>query len=83
MNKNSKGVIIDIIILIIYEFLLMFGIYVLYDIFPTLSRLIAMLIIFVNIPVVWGTAILSFMGKRTIGHRIADKKLIHSKKIFK
>ena len=53
----------------------MFGIYVLYDIFPTLSRLIAMLIIFVNIPVVWGTAILSFMGKKTIGHRLADNKM--------
>lgn len=74
MNKNSKGVIIDIIILIIYGFLLMLGIYVLYDIFPTLSRLIAMLIIFVNIPIVWGTTILSFMGKKTIGHRLANKK---------
>lgn len=83
MNKKSKGVIIDIIILMIYGFLLMFGIYVLYDKFPTLSRLVAMLIIFVNIPVVWGTAILSFMGKRTIGHRLADKKLIHSKNNIK
>lgn len=74
MNKKSKGVIIDIIILIIYGFLLMFGIYILYDIFPKLSRLVAMLIIFVNIPVVWGTAILSFMEKKTIGHRLANKK---------
>jgi hypothetical protein len=82
MNKNSKGVIIDIIILIIYGFLLMFGIYVLYDIFPTLSRLIAMLIIFVNIPIVWGTAILSFMGKKTIGHRLTDKKLTNIIKVL-
>lgn len=83
MNKKTKGIIIDIMLLVIFGLILMFGIYVLYDKFPTLSRLVAMLIIFVNIPVVWGTAILSFMGKRTIGHRIADKKLIHSKKNFK
>lgn len=83
MNKKTKGIIIDIMLLVIYGIILVFGIYVLYDIFPTLSRLIAMLIIFVNIPVVWGTAILSFMGKRTIGHRLADKKLIHSKNNIK
>lgn len=73
MNKKNKAIIVDIMILVIYVCLLMFGIYVLYDIFPTLSRLIAMLIIFVNIPIVWGTAILSFMGKKTIGHRLIRK----------
>lgn len=73
MNKKNKAIIVDVIILVIYVCLLMFGIYVLYDIFPTLSRLIAMLIIFVNIPIVWGTAILSFMGKKTIGHRLIRK----------
>lgn len=83
MNKKTKGIIIDIMLLVIYGIILVFGIYVLYDKFPTLSRLVAMLIIFVNIPVVWGTAILSFMGKRTIGHRLADKKLIHSKNNIK
>ena len=73
MNKKNKAILVDVIILVIYVCLLMFGIYVLYDIFPTLSRLIAMLIIFVNIPIVWGTAILSFMGKKTIGHRLIRK----------
>lgn len=73
MNKKNKAIIVDVMILVIYVCLLMFGIYVLYDIFPTLSRLIAMLIIFVNIPIVWGTAILSFMGKKTIGHRLIRK----------
>lgn len=73
MNKKNKAIIVDIMILVIYVCILMFGIYVLYDIFPTLSRLIAMLIIFVNIPIVWGTAILSFMGKKTIGHRLIRK----------
>lgn len=73
MNKKNKAIIVDVMILVIYVCLLMFGIYVLYDIFPTLSRLIAMLIIFVNIPIVWGTTILSFMGKKTIGHRLIRK----------
>lgn len=73
MNKKNKAIMVDVMILVIYVCLLMFGIYVLYDIFPTLSRLIAMLIIFVNIPIVWGTAILSFMGKKTIGHRLIRK----------
>lgn len=73
MNKKNKAIIVDVMILVIYVCLLMFGIYVLYDIFPTLSRLIAMLIIFVNISIVWGTAILSFMGKKTIGHRLIRK----------
>lgn len=73
MNKKNKAIIVDVMILVIYVCILMFGIYVLYDIFPTLSRLIAMLIIFVNIPIVWGTAILSFMGKKTIGHRLIRK----------
>ena len=75
MNKKAKGIIIDIIILFIYGFFLMFGIYVLYDNFPTLSRLVAMLLIFISIPITWGTAILSFMGKKTIGHRLADNKM--------
>ena len=73
MNKKTKGIIIDIMLLVIYGLLLMFGIYVLYDNFPTLSRLVAMLLIFISIPITWGTAILSFMGKKTIGHRVADK----------
>lgn len=73
MNKKNKAIIVDVMILVIYVCLLMFGIYVLYYIFPTLSRLIAMLIIFVNIPIVWGTTILSFMGKKTIGHRLIRK----------
>ena len=73
MSKKTKGVIIDIMILIIYGFLLMFGIYVLYDNFPTLSRLIAMLLICISVPITWGTAILSFTGKRTIGHRLVNK----------
>lgn len=73
MNKKTKGIIIDIMLLVIYGFILMFGIYVLYDNFPTLSRLVAMLLIFISIPITWGTAILSFMGKKTIGHRLADK----------
>ena len=73
MNKKTKGIIIDIMLLVIYGFILVFGIYVLYDNFPMLSRLVAMLLIFISIPITWGTAILSFMGKKTIGHRLADK----------
>ena len=73
MNKKTKGIIIDVMLLVIYGLLLMFGIYVLYDNFPTLSRLVAMLLIFICIPITWGTAILSFMGKKTIGHILAEK----------
>ena len=76
MSVKSKGIIVDIMILIIYGFLLMFGIYVLYDNFPTLSRLVAMLLIFISIPITWGTVILSFMGKKTIGHFLAKKNKI-------
>lgn len=36
VNKKTKGIIIDIMLLVMYGLILMFGIYVLYDKFPTL-----------------------------------------------
>lgn len=63
MNTKTKGIIIDFVILMIYGFLLMVGIYFLYEVFPNLSRMIAMLILFINISICWGTIILSIMGR--------------------
>lgn len=77
MNKKSKGIIIDFVILGLYCFLVYFGVYVLYDNYPTFSRTVAMLIIFINIPLVWGACNLSLLGKKTIGHRLAEKDNIN------
>lgn len=73
MTDKTKGILIDFIILIILMFIIMFGIWVLYDIFPNLSRLVCMLIIFVMIPIFWGTIIFSLKSKNTLGHIIIKK----------
>lgn len=72
-NAKLKGIIIDFIILVVLAFLLMIGIYVIYDIFPKLPRFIVALIILCMIPIFWGTIIFSIMGKKTIGNKIANR----------
>ena len=75
MNSKLKGIIIDFLILVMLAFLLMIGIYTIYEIFPKLSRLVAMLIVFSMIPIFWITIIFSIMGKDTIGHKIIRKNI--------
>ena len=72
MNNKTKGILIDIIILFIYGwFLFAFLQFGYGHIFHT--RLGAIIIIILNIPICWGTLLMSFMGKKTIGHRIENK----------
>ena len=72
MDNKTKGILIDIIILFIYGwFLFAFLQFGYGHIFHT--RLGAIIIIILNIPICWGTLLMSFMGKKTIGHRIENK----------
>lgn len=73
-NSKSKGLIIDFVILTIICIFLIVGLYTTYEIFPKLPRLVAVLVIISMTPVFWGTIILSVMGRKTIGNRIASKK---------
>ncbi len=72
MNK-TKAIIIDFTILIVSAIFLVLAFYIIYELFPTLPRLVLFLVILALIPIYWGTAILSIMGKNTIGHRIINK----------
>lgn len=73
MDNKIKAVIIDFTILFISAIILVLVFYVLYELFPTLPRLLLFLVILVLIPIYWGTAIFSIIGKNTIGHRIINK----------
>lgn len=70
---KMKALMIDFAILLILGLILMFGIYALYNIFPSLPRLVAVLIIILIIPLFWGTIICSILGKKTIGNKITNK----------
>lgn len=72
MNK-IKAILIDFTMLIISAIILIVIFHLIYDLFPTLPRLVFFLVILALIPIYWGTAILSIMGKNTIGHRITNK----------
>ena len=72
-NDKVKAIIIDFTILLLLGIVLMFGIYVLYNVFPSLPRLVAVLIIILMIPLFWGTIICSILGKKTIGNKITNK----------
>lgn len=72
-NVRLKGITIDFIILTILCFLLMVGIYIVYDVFPNLPRFIAILLFLIMIPISWGTIIFSIKGKNTIGQKFASK----------
>ena len=72
-NIKVKAFVIDFSILLLLGFLLMIGIYFLYNVFPSFSRLIAVLIILFMIPLFWGTIICSILGKKTIGNRMIEK----------
>ena len=74
MNNKTKGMIIDSILLSIYALLIIFGIYILYEKIPNLSRIVAMLIIIISIPIIWGYIICICTGKKTIGYRLVNKK---------
>lgn len=73
MDKNSKAFLIDFGILIVYAILIYCFLYFGYGHIYT-KRFVSAIIILVNIPICWGTIILSAMGKNTIGHRIVNKK---------
>lgn len=75
----KKGFVIDTIILILLGFLLMIGIYFLYELLPNLSRLVALLIILIMIPIFWGSIYLSLKNKNTIGN-IIEKRMNNEKR---
>ena len=75
----KKGFIIDTIILILLGFLLMIGIYFLYELIPNLSRLVALLIILIMIPIFWGSIYLSLKNKNIIGN-IIEKRMNNEKR---
>lgn len=72
-NIKVKAFVIDFSILLLLGFLLMIGIYFLYNVFPSLPRLAAVLIIILMIPLFWGTIICSILGKKTIGNRMIKR----------
>ena len=73
MDKKTKGFLIDFGILSIWGVILLLFLYFGYGhIFKT--RLVAVIILILNIPICWGTIIMSILGKKTIGHRIISKK---------
>lgn len=73
MNKKVKGILIDLGLLLIWAFCLMmflyFGFGTIYK-----TRIVAVLLLLLNIPIIWGTIIMSIIEKKTIGHRIMSKK---------
>lgn len=73
-NNKVKAIMIDFSILLLLGIVLMFGIYALYNVFPSLPRLVAVLIIILMIPLFWSTIICSVLGKKTIGNIIIEKK---------
>ena len=72
-NIKVKAFFIDFFILLLLGFILMIGIYFLYNAFPSLPRLVAVLIIILMIPLFWGNIICSILGKKTIGNRMIEK----------
>lgn len=73
MKEKTKAIIIDLAILCVYGLVLMITLYYIYEKIPSLSRLVAMLVIFINIPIIWGSLICSITHKKTLGHIIISK----------
>lgn len=72
MNSKDKAFLIDFTLLFIYGIFIFCLLYFGYGYIYT-RRVIAFLIILISIPLCWGTAIMSIMGKNTLGHRIVNK----------
>ncbi len=74
MKSKIRGIIIDLGILMFLAFIIMLGIYILYEVFLKLLCLVTILIIFINISMFWGTIICYIKGEPTIGNRLVKKK---------
>lgn len=73
MNDKIKAILIDFTILIISGMILMTSFYLIYELFPSLPRLVLFIVILALIPIYWKTILFSIMGKDTIGHRFINK----------
>ncbi len=64
---NLKVFLIDLGLSGILGFILMMGIYYIYEVFPNLPRIFSALLLFILIPFTWGNIIFSLLGKKSIG----------------
>ena len=61
------------IVLIDFTILFIIGIYILYELFPKLPRLVLIVTLLLIMPITWRIGIHSFQGKKTIGSRIVKR----------
>ena len=73
MKNKGKGIIIDLIFLLIYIVIIFLFIYFGFDNIYK-SRLVPTLLVLLSIPIFWGTIIASIMGKNTLGNKIINRK---------
>ena len=72
MNKKVKGIIVDIALLLGFSFLILVFSETVCEFFPKLSAFVLMFEIIIGI-IFWTIIIFSIIGKKTLGHRIAEK----------
>ena len=71
MNKKAKGIIVDIALLLGFSFLILVLSETVCEFFPKLSAFVLMFEIIIGI-IFWIIIIFSIIGKKTLGHRIAE-----------
>lgn len=71
MDKNVKGILVDIAILLGLSFLILVLAEIVCEFFPKLSTFVLILEIICGI-IFWIIIIFSIIGKKTLGHRIAE-----------
>ena len=71
MDKKAKGIIVDIALLLGFSFLILVFSETVCEFFPKLSAFVLMFEIIIGI-IFWIIIIFSIIGKKTLGHRIAE-----------